>query len=33
MKKKEKQLEKRVKDQDVIINENKKYMARLQELN
>jgi hypothetical protein len=33
MKKKEKQLEKKVKDQEVIINENKKYMIRLQDLN
>ena len=33
MRKKEKQLEKKVKDQEVIINENKKYMIRLQDLN
>jgi hypothetical protein len=31
--KKEKSLERQIKDQDVIIFENKKYMTRLQELN
>ncbi len=31
--KKEKSLERQIKDQDVIILENKKYMSRLQELN
>jgi len=33
MRKKEKTMEKKLKDQEVIINENKKYMIRLQELN
>ena len=33
MRKKEKELEKKLKDQDTILTENKKYMVRLQELN
>ena len=33
MRKKEKELEKKLKDQDSISSENKKYMVRLQELN
>ena len=32
MRKKEKDLEKKLKDQDTILTENKKYMVRLQEL-
>ena len=33
MRKKEKDLEIKVKQQDIILQENKKYMTRLQELN
>lgn len=33
MRKKEKELEKKIKEQDIMLTENKKYMTRLQELN